>query len=161
LSQLPQAVGKAGIKPPALFVIGPAVSHGEKLDWFGSRPLFGERIVVAAPAPAIVEELEMNGAEVLEVPLPVSPAARIVMEALPITGCVLRSADDADALDEERGGGSWGKDVVAWCLNREASERARQLGWKRVEDVQHTVPEKGIAEGLLRAKAGSRREREG
>ena len=61
VSGLPAAVEAARIKPPALFVIGPSVRHAARLDWFGSRPLFGERVVIAAPAGEVGEELEGNG----------------------------------------------------------------------------------------------------
>ena len=153
LSQLPGEVKRAGIKPPALFVIGPSVAHADKLDWFGSRPLFGERMVVIAPARSIVDELEINGAEVLEIPLPFSPAARVAIEALPLTGCVLKSVDEVDALDDERDGKSWGSEVVAWCLSEEAGERAQQLGWKLVRNIANTGTENGVIEQILEFRA--------
>jgi hypothetical protein len=64
----------------------------------------GERLVVTAPAGDLSEALELSGVDVVEVPLPITPAARIVMDALPLTGCVFRSADEVDALDDERDG---------------------------------------------------------
>ena len=76
--------------------------HFEELDWFSSRPLSGERIGVVAPAGELGELLELSGAEVVEVPLPVTPAARVVLGALPLSGWVLRHADEVDALEEER-----------------------------------------------------------
>jgi uroporphyrin-III C-methyltransferase/precorrin-2 dehydrogenase/sirohydrochlorin ferrochelatase len=135
VSELPAAVERNKVKPPALFVIGPSVRHAANLDWFGSRPLFGERIVIARPAGETGEVLEMNGAEVVEVPLPVTPAARIVLNALPLTACVLRTTDEVEALDEERDGAGWGPEAVAFCLSEEAAERARGLGWSGVESV--------------------------
>lgn len=157
LSELPEAVQNAAIRPPALFVIGPAVNHAEKLDWFESRPLFGERIVVVGPGKEIADELEFNGAEVLQVPLPISPAARVAIEALPLTGCVLSSADDVEAIDEERDGRSWSIDVVAWCLNSDASERARQLGWRLVQDLGDRGTEMRIVEEILEFRRQERR----
>ncbi len=133
VSGLPAAVEAASIKPPALFVIGPSVRHAADLDWFGSRPLFGERVVMAAPAGELGEALQMKGAEVVELPLPVTPAARIVLNALPLTACVLRSADEVEALDEERDGAGWGPEVVALCTSEQTAERARSLRWGRVE----------------------------
>ena len=101
VSGLPAAVSDAALEPPALFVIGPAVKYAEKLEWFDKSPLFGERIVLAQPAGEMSEVLELNGADVVEVPLPVTPAARVVMGALPLTGVVFRTVDDVDALDED------------------------------------------------------------
>jgi hypothetical protein len=153
LAGLPDEVKKAGIQPPALFVIGPSVAHADKLDWFGSRPLFGERIALIAPGRKLADELEINGAEVLELTLPVSPAARVAVDALPLTGCLLKTADEVDALEDERGGKSWGTDVIAWCLSREAGERARQLGWGFVRDLENTETETGVIKQILEYRA--------
>ena len=152
LAKLPEEVKSASIRPPALFVIGPTVNHAERLDWFGSRPLFGERILVIAPASAMVDELEVNGAEVLEVPLPVSPAARVAIEALPLTGCVLRNAGEVEALEDERDGRSWGTNVVAWCLSEEASDRARELGWRLVEKIDPPGTENELVKRILKSR---------
>lgn len=153
LCRLPGEVKKAGIKPPALFVIGPSVTHADRLDWFGSRPLFGERITLIAPDRKMADELEINGAEVLELTLPISPAARVAIDALPLTGCLLKSADEVDAVEDERGGRSWGTDVVAWCLGQETGERARQLGWKLVRDLENTGTETGVIKQILEFRA--------
>jgi uroporphyrin-III C-methyltransferase/precorrin-2 dehydrogenase/sirohydrochlorin ferrochelatase len=126
---------KAGIEPPALFVIGPAVKYAEKLDWFGRRPLHGERLVVVSSGGTLSEALELSGVDVVEVPLPATPAARVVMGALPLTGCVFRNSDEVDAMDEERDGQGWGGDMVAWCLHPDAAAKARDLGWQHVEQV--------------------------
>ncbi|MBN1652139.1 MAG: uroporphyrinogen-III C-methyltransferase [Deltaproteobacteria bacterium] len=135
LSDLPTAVARAGVKPPALFVIGSVVRHAKQLNWFERRPLFGERVVVVSPAREMGAMLEMSGAEVVEVPLPVTAASRVVMGALPLTGCVLRNAVEVDALAEERDSLGWGPRMTAWCLSAEAADRARQQGWTRIEEV--------------------------
>lgn len=133
LAELPAAVERARIEPPALFIIGTVVRHADTLDWFGKRPLSGERLVIASPGGDLGTELDLCGAEVVEVPLPVTPAARVVLGALPLTGCILRSPAEADALDEERDGPGWdASKVVAWCLRPAAAERARLLGWRNV-----------------------------
>lgn len=151
VTELADAARKAGIEPPALFIIGPAVKYAENLGWFDKRPLFGERVVVAAPAGDLREVLELDGADVVEVPLPVTPAARIVMGALPLTGCIFRTSDEVDVLDEERDGPGWGTDVVAWCLSEKAAERARALGWQRVEVVEGAATTLAIAMKETRA----------
>ena len=56
-----------------------------------------ERLVVPAAAADVAEALETAGAEVIAVPRPITPAARIVMRALPLTGCVMRSTSSAPA----------------------------------------------------------------
>jgi uroporphyrin-III C-methyltransferase len=135
LAALPEAVRAAGLRPPGLFVIGPTVRHAQTLDWYAARPLFGQRLLLPAPAGALRDELELAGAELVELPLPVTPAARVVMGSRPLTGCVLGCARQVDALDAERAGASWPEDMVAWCTSEEAAERARALGWPRVELV--------------------------
>jgi uroporphyrin-III C-methyltransferase/precorrin-2 dehydrogenase/sirohydrochlorin ferrochelatase len=135
LYAFPDACKKAGLEPPALFVIGPAVKYADKLDWFGRRPLRGERLVAVSSAGDISESLELAGVDVVEVPLPVTPAARVVMGALPLTGCIFRNADEVDALDEERDGQGWAVHMVAWCLHPDAAARARDVGWKQVEEI--------------------------
>ena len=136
LAGLPEAVTKAGVRPPALFVIGPTVDMADQLDWFGRLPLCRERLVaVGSERDPLTEALSRHGAEVIRVPLPVTPAARIVMGALPLSGCVLRSADEADVLDDERDGAGWGSSTMTWCLSPEAARRARELGWSNVEEV--------------------------
>jgi uroporphyrinogen III methyltransferase/synthase len=68
---LPDLVEAAGLKAPALIVIGRVVALREKLAWFERRPLFGRRIVVTrsqAQAGELAGRLEALGAEVLQAP---------------------------------------------------------------------------------------------
>ncbi|OFV96519.1 MAG: uroporphyrinogen-III C-methyltransferase [Acidobacteria bacterium RIFCSPLOWO2_02_FULL_61_28] len=61
----------AGIKPPALTVVGDVVSLREKLQWFECLPLFGERILITRPreqARELAEPLRALGAETIELP---------------------------------------------------------------------------------------------
>ena len=141
VAELPAAVVAAELKPPALFIIGPTVRHREHLDWFATRPLHGHRLVLVGAGGAIGAELELAGAEVVEVPLPVTPASRVVMGALPISGCVFRNEEEVEALEEERLGLGWGRNVVAWCVNTKAAARARRLGWQLIEELGGSTTE--------------------
>ncbi len=132
LEELPAAVERAGIEPPALFAIGPTVRHAERLDWYGSLPLSGERLVMAASSGRLAALLESAGADVVLLPSPVTPAARVVMASLPLSGCVVRDRAEVDWLDRERENPGWGSDVRAWCLGDEAASRARERGWRRI-----------------------------
>ena len=138
LSELPEKVSQACLQPPGLFIIGPTVRHAEQLSWFTERPLFGQRLVLVGQGDELGERLELAGADLVFVTLPVTPAARVVMSAIPLTGCVLRSADEVDALDEERDGAGWGSDVQAWCLTAATADRARALGWPQVQQLAET-----------------------
>lgn len=130
---LPAAAEAAGILPPALFVIGAAVRHSEHLDWFMRRPLFGRRLLTVSPAGSVRDALEVAGAEVVEVPLPLTNAARTAAFALPLTGCLLRSGAEAEALGAER---REGDEMVAFCVGAEAARRARANGWHGVIEVE-------------------------
>ncbi|MHC4718536.1 MAG: uroporphyrinogen-III synthase, partial [Planctomycetota bacterium] len=64
-------VRAAGLKPPALIVIGNVVRLREDLAWFERRPLFGRRIIVTRArrqASRLSDRLERLGAEVSELP---------------------------------------------------------------------------------------------
>jgi len=157
IGTLAERIVEAGIKPPALFVIGPTVRHFNELDWFSSRPLSGQRIGVVAPAGELGELLELSGAEVVEVPLPVTPAARVVLGALPLTGWVLRwvlqHIDEVDALEEERDSPGWTAETVVWTLSPEATERARKREWRDVTEVPAAA---GPADVVAAMRAGRR-----
>ena len=67
-------VAKAGLKPPAVFIVGEVVKLRQKLRWFDdaeSRPLFGKRILVTrarSQASKLTAALEQMGAQVIEAP---------------------------------------------------------------------------------------------
>jgi uroporphyrin-III C-methyltransferase / precorrin-2 dehydrogenase / sirohydrochlorin ferrochelatase len=152
LAGLHDAGVAAGIRPPALFVIGPTVRHAAALDWFASRPLAGERLCLLAPAGALGPALDEAGAELLELPRPMGPAARVALGAAPLTGCILRSAEEVEAVEEERAAAGWEPEVGAYCLGRAAAERARELGWRVVE-----LPEgAGAADVVAAVRGGGR-----
>ncbi len=133
---LQDAVEEAGLKPPALFAIGPTIHHAENLDWRKDLELTGQRIVLASANKQLAALLEIAGAETVVLPMPVTPAARVVLGALPLTGCVVTSRAEVDWLDGETGSPGWGDEVVAWCVGEAAAERARQCGWRRVVELQ-------------------------
>ncbi len=71
VGDLAERVQAAGLKPPALIVIGQVVSLRAKLNWFERRPLFGRRIVVTrarTQASKLTDQLARLGAEVVELP---------------------------------------------------------------------------------------------
>ena len=69
LADITRRVREAGIRPPALVVIGEVVRLRSTMDWFEKRPLFGRRIVVTRTreqASELVSLLEEQGAACLE-----------------------------------------------------------------------------------------------
>jgi uroporphyrin-III C-methyltransferase/precorrin-2 dehydrogenase/sirohydrochlorin ferrochelatase len=133
LEDLPGDIEKAGLKPPALFVIGPTVAHAKDLDWLSSRPLAGMRLLVPASAEQLCWTLEEAGADVVPIPMPLTPASRVVMAAMPLSGCIVRDRADVDWFDEERETAEWQKGALMWSLDSEATTRAGDLGWDVVE----------------------------
>ncbi len=144
LADLPAVVEEEGLGPPALFAIGPTVGHSETLNWVARLPLTGQRLVVPSSQKDLAVALEAAGAEVVLLPLPVTPAARVVMGALPLTGSVTCTAPEIDWLDEERGGPGWSDEMVAWCIGREAAARARERGWPGVRELEETVDDREL-----------------
>ena len=82
--------------------------------------------------------------------MPVTPAARIVMGALPLTGCVVGTAAEVDWLDAERGGPGWSDEVDAWCLGSEAADRARERGWLNVRELAGDSDEETLVASIAR-----------
>jgi uroporphyrinogen III methyltransferase/synthase len=139
LEALPDAVAREGLEAPAVFVIGPTVAHADGLSWFDALPLAGERLLVPGGPAARTRELEEAGAEVVAARAPLTPAARVVIAAAPLTGCVLHSPAEVEMLEEEREALGWQNDPVAWCLGPETAERARQLGWHRIRRIEEGI----------------------
>lgn len=71
IGTLTEKAAAAGIKPPALIVVGEVCSLSDKLDWYEKKPLAGTRIFLTRPKEFIssmAEKLRGKGAEVLEIP---------------------------------------------------------------------------------------------
>jgi len=69
LDTIADIVREAGVKPPALIIVGNVVTLRNKIDWFEKRPLFGKRIVVTRTreqASELMAGLEENGANCRE-----------------------------------------------------------------------------------------------
>jgi uroporphyrinogen III methyltransferase/synthase len=71
LGTIAALVAEKKITPPALAIVGDVVKLRGKLNWFESRPLFGQRIVVTrtrTQASQLSRQFAERGAEVLEIP---------------------------------------------------------------------------------------------
>lgn len=79
LATLAAEVEKVGLKPPALTIIGKVVSLRPVMNWFESRPLFGQTIVVTRTrqqASDLSDRLSELGADVIEAPtIELAPAS--------------------------------------------------------------------------------------
>jgi uroporphyrinogen III methyltransferase/synthase len=91
LTSIAEASEGAGIRAPALIVVGAVAAHRPKLAWFEDRPLHGCGVVVTRArnqAGVLASRLRALGAEVIEMPL-------IRVEPL---GCMDGAAPDLGAL---------------------------------------------------------------
>ena len=71
VGQAAAAVAQAGLKPPAIFIVGEVVNLRAKLAWFDQRLLFGKTVLVTRAreqASALTSELEALGAQCIEAP---------------------------------------------------------------------------------------------
>jgi len=132
VATLDGAARAAGIRPPALLVVGETVRLADELAWYERLPLAGERLLLAAPGGGLGEDLDLAGAEVLEVPLPPTPAALVALRALPLTGWVARTAGEARSIAAVLATEASAKGAVAFCSCAEAAEAARAAGWPAV-----------------------------
>jgi uroporphyrinogen III methyltransferase/synthase len=71
LEDIEERAKAAGIKAPAIIIIGEVVTLRDSLKWFETRPLLGKRIVVTrarAQASNLIQQLTALGAECLQCP---------------------------------------------------------------------------------------------
>ena len=71
ISDLPAKVEAAGLKAPAITIVGRVVQLRDTINWFEKRPLFGQTIVVTRTrqqASELAAGLSIKGANVLEAP---------------------------------------------------------------------------------------------
>src|SRR5687768_3264357 len=71
VADLPRRVAEAKLAPPALTIVGKVVSLRETMNWFETRPLFGQTVVVTRTrqqASELSQQLAALGANVIEAP---------------------------------------------------------------------------------------------
>ena len=71
LADIAERVAEAGIRPPAITLVGPVARLRDELEWLERRPLFGRSVVVTrarAQASGLAARLTDLGAAVVETP---------------------------------------------------------------------------------------------
>jgi uroporphyrinogen III methyltransferase / synthase len=152
----------AGLRAPAVLVVGSVVGLRQRMRWFESRPLFGRRVVVTrarAQAGPLADLLEAQGAEVVLFPTIViapapDPAAveRAVAAAATYDWIVFTSANGVRTFFERFA--AQGRDVRELAPVRLAAigpETAARLGDHLLRPA--VLPEEYRAEGMLAALA--------
>ncbi|MEA2347097.1 MAG: uroporphyrinogen methyltransferase / synthase, partial [Thermoleophilaceae bacterium] len=163
LEDIASAAAEAGVKPPAITIVGSVTALSEDLAWIERRPLHGTTVVVTrarAQASGLAQRLRELGADVIE-----TPAIRI--QPRPIEGDVARAADEIsdyalvcltspnavdllfDAL-EARGKDSRALAGVTVAAIGPGSARALAARGIRAD----VVPERSIGEALVEELAG-------
>ncbi len=159
LDDLAHKIADAGLRPPALIVVGEVVSFRERLSWFERLPLFGQRILVTRPAgqsAGFAAKLRRLGAEPIEAPtIEIRPPADwsaldAAIARLPeYHWLIFTSRNGVDRFLERL-------DASAWDL-RSIHGRIAAIGpatAQRLEELHlkvDVVPKTFLAEGLLEA----------
>lgn len=160
LEGIAAAASEAGVKPPALTVIGPVAARREEIAWLEARPLHGRRVVVTrarAQASALAARLAALGAEVAELPaIRVEPR----IEAEDVTKAIadihtyalicLTSVNGVELFREAMAAA--GRDVRALANSQVAAigpGTAEALG--QIGIIPDVIPERSVAESLVEA----------
>ena len=151
LDEIAERVSEAGLRPPAVTVIGPVAGLRDTLAWLERRPLHGQVVAVTrarAQASALAARLRELGAEVLE-----TPAIRI--EPRPV---LLARPEQYDVICFTSPNGV---SVYFEALGRDARALAgaivAAIGPGTAAELERhgisadVVPERFVAEGLLEA----------
>jgi uroporphyrinogen III methyltransferase/synthase len=162
LSGIAEAAADAGIRPPAVTLVGPVARLREGLAWLEQRPLHGRRVVVTRARPqasGLAATLRGLGADVIE-----APAIRIKPRA--VEGDVARMVDAIESYDlvcvTSPNGASLLFDALA-ARGRDARALAAAtvaaIGPGTAAELERrgiladVVPERSIAESLLESLA--------
>ncbi len=157
LADIAGRVADAGIRPPAITLIGPVAALRDRLAWLERRPLHGQVVAVTrarAQASELAARLRDLGAEVLE-----TPAIRIEPRPVtlpPLEGLALicvTSPNGARLFFEALARG--GFDARALAGVKVAAIGPGTAAALRTAGIEADfVPERFVAEGLLEALEG-------
>ena len=155
LSTLGEIGSVQGIRAPAITLVGPVAALREQLAWLESRPLYGRTVAVTrarAQASALAARLRGLGAEVVE-----APAIRT--QPLPVDVPDVRSYDllcvtSPTGADQLFAHLRDARELAGVTVAAIGPGTARALRAHGVEaDI---VPERAVAEGLVRSAARRR-----
>lgn len=158
ITTIADLANQAGIRPPALAVVGDVVRMREQLAWVERKPLFGRRVVVTRPraqASELAERLEELGAEV--VPLPTieiaapesfAPLDAALQRATQFDWLLFTSVNGVSAFFDRLT--HLGIDIRAWHRARVAAIGPQTAAALRKHALQvDVVPDDFRAEGLI------------
>ena len=166
LADIAERVAEAGIRPPAVTIVGEVARLGDELRWFDNRPLFGKRALVTRAreqASALSARLEAEGAEVVEMPtiaireIDQPETARAAITTLAggeYAWTMFTSANAADILFRPIAAAGLDARVFACRIAAIGPGTAAALAAHGLRADVVPAPERYVAEGLLEALAG-------
>src|SRR5690606_27137587 len=158
LATIGDEVDKAGIRAPAVLVVGEVVALREQISWFEARPLHGRRVLVTRSAPqaaGLLRRLSRAGADAVVFPcLAVAPPLDpgVLGDALAdlhrLDGVILSSPNGAQALLDGLAALELDARVLAGrsiAASGTGTAEVLQRGGLRAE----LIPERARSEGLV------------
>ncbi len=160
LADIAGRVADAGIRPPAITLVGPVAKLRDTLAWLEERPLYGRSVVVTrarAQASGLAAQLSALGAEVVETPAiriesrPVAGEVRAAVEAMSEYALVCVTSPNGAALlmDALAELGADARALAGATVAAIGPGTAAELQRRGIRaDV---VPERSVAEALVEA----------
>ncbi len=164
LRELPAAVRRAGLRAPAVVIVGEVVRLRDELGGFDRGPLFGARVMVTRPADPedeLVAALREAGATPVSMPMIVVEASRSGGDAV---GVALDRLESYDALIltsrnavryfgkrlRARGLDAQSVLVPAFCVGPATARAAWELGLPEVDVPDAPVDAAALARFIMR-----------
>jgi uroporphyrinogen III methyltransferase/synthase len=158
LATIADVAEAAGVKAPALTIVGGTVELRERLNFFEQRPLFGKRVVITrarAQASTLATVLSALGAEVIQFPtIRIEPTQErkslqaVAKHLSDFDWVVLTSANGVDALfDEVKEQGGDARSLAKVMIAAIGSATAARLSERGLE--ADLVPRRFIAEEII------------
>jgi uroporphyrinogen III methyltransferase/synthase len=162
LGELPAEAESAGLRPPAVVVVGPVAARGDAIGWLHKRPLHGRRVVVTrarAQASGLALTLTGLGAEVVELPairiesrIDTDEVRRAIDDVYSYALVCLTSPNGADLLFEAMAAA--GRDARALANATVAAiGPGTAAAVRRNGVIADVIPEESVAEALIDALA--------
>jgi uroporphyrinogen III methyltransferase/synthase len=157
LSEVGKAAATAGVRAPAVVVIGPVGSLSEDLDWINSGPLAGEAVVVTRTpeqASPLAEQLRDLGARVIDAPaITIEPLDAEIPDLAPYDLLVLTSPNGVRVFFERLSVSR--RDSRALAGLRVAVVGPGTAAALREHGIEpDVVPERAVGEALAESLAG-------
>ena len=154
LADVAEGAAEAGIRAPAITLVGPVAALGEQLGWLERRPLHDVSIAVTRARPqasALAARLRELGATVVEAPaIRIAPLAAALPDLAAFDLVCVTSPNGAHALFERLGAAGLDARALAGAtvaaIGPGTGRALREHGIRA-----DLVPERAVAEGLVEA----------